>query len=56
MTCRQLKGIDHAQHFIEVPPSGHRINEHKLDLLVGSDNEHVTKSLIILGLSLQGIA
>src|SRR6266567_3439308 len=38
--CVQLKRIEQTQHFVEVAPGAHRIDEHRLDLLVGADDEH----------------
>ena len=39
--------FDHAQHFIEIAPGGHRIDQNELDLLVRADDEHVAHRLIV---------
>src|SRR2546428_2040823 len=36
----QLAGIEEAQHLVEVAAGAHRIHDHRLDLLVGPDDEH----------------
>src|SRR6266568_8754901 len=40
MLCGELHRIEHAEHFIEVAPGGHRIGQHQFDLLVRTDHEH----------------
>ena len=37
---RELHRIEHPQNLIEVAAGAHRIAEHQLDLLVGTDHEH----------------
>src|SRR3546814_8698595 len=39
--ARELERIDHAQHLVEIPARGHRIDDHQLDLLVRSDDVYV---------------
>ena len=39
MLGRELDGIEHAQHFIEVASRAHRVAEHQLDLLVRPDHK-----------------
>src|SRR2546427_12512860 len=36
----QLARIEEAQHLVEVAAGAHRIHDHRLDLLVGPDDEH----------------
>ena len=40
MLGRELDGIQHAQHFVEVAAGAHWITEHQLDSFVWSDHEH----------------
>src|SRR3972149_4818585 len=35
----ELAGIDETQHFVEIAAGAHRIGEHRLDLLVRTDDE-----------------
>jgi hypothetical protein len=44
---RQLQGVDHAQHLVEVPAGRHRIDEDQLDLLVRADDEDVPHGLVV---------
>ncbi len=37
---RELAGFEEAQHLVEVAAGAHRVGEHRLDLLVGADDEH----------------
>src|SRR5262249_32902881 len=43
----QLERVDYAQHFIEIAPGGHRVNDDQLDLLVGPDDENVAHGQIV---------
>ena len=46
---RELQRVDHAQHLVEVPAGGHRIDDDQLDLLVGPDDEDVADGLVVGG-------
>src|SRR5580704_13505935 len=37
----ELQRVDDAQHFVEIAPRGHRINQDQLDLLVRPDDEDI---------------
>src|SRR5579885_1673536 len=43
-----LQRIEHTQDLVEVAARGHRIDEDQLDLLVGSDDEHVAHRLVVV--------
>src|SRR5882724_532776 len=52
----ELKRIDHAQDFIEIPASCHWIDKYELDLLVWSDDVNITHSRVIGWFARFGIA
>src|SRR5262252_3994512 len=43
----ELERVQQAQYFIEVAASAHRIDEYRLDLLVGADKEHVAHRRVV---------
>src|SRR6266404_748077 len=45
----ELDRVEQPQHLVEVAPGGHRIAEHRLDGLVGRDDEYGTHGLIVRG-------
>ena len=47
MLRRQLYGIQHAQHFIEIPAGAHRIGDDQLDQLIRTDDKHGTDCGIV---------
>jgi hypothetical protein len=39
MLRRKLAGVEEPQHLVEIAPAAHRVGQHRLDLLVRSDDE-----------------
>ena len=44
-----MDGIEHAQHLIEIASAAHRIDQHQLDLLVRTNNEHRSHGGVVCG-------
>src|SRR5213596_3943421 len=46
---RELAGVQEPQHLVEVAAGGHRIGQHRLDLLVRADDEHRAHRRVVGG-------
>ena len=49
MLCGKLDGIQNAQHFIEIAPAAHGINQHQFDLFIRADQENGADRRIVRG-------
>ena len=52
----ELQRIEQTQHLVEVAAAGHRVDEHRLDLLVGPDEKYRAYSLVIRCGALAGVS